>query len=161
MHCSACDALIPEEARFCPACGLAAAPAVSGPPATVESARPGAWAWLLVLLLLVERGAAWMALSPFSETRAVGGWELPFWWSWGLGIGALGAALLAFRKRPGGWLAFLSGAALVLRSCIPMLAEKPADGAVWTLMVASATLTFAFLYEQSFWGRPGDGEVQP
>jgi hypothetical protein len=34
-----------------------------------------------------------------------------------------------------------------------MLAEKPADGAVWTLMVASATLTFAFLYEQSYWGR--------
>jgi hypothetical protein len=149
MRCPACDADLPADARFCPACGREHRPAAAGPAATVENARPGAWAWLLVLLLLTERGAAWLALPPFSETRAVGAWELPFAWAWGLG-------LLALRRRAGGWLACLSGAALTLRSCIPMLAEKPADGAVWTLMVASATLTFAFLYEQSYWSAAGD-----
>lgn len=154
MRCPACDAPLPAAARFCPGCGHEHRPVAAGPAATVESARPGAWAWLLVLLLLTERGAGWLALPPFSETRAVGAWEAPFWWAWGLGLGAAAILLLALRRRPGGWLAFLSAAVLALRSCIPMLAEKPADGAVWTLMVASATLTFAFLYEQSFWALP-------
>ena len=153
MRCSTCEALLADDARFCPACGREVLREQSGEPSTVETARPGAWGWLLVLLLLVERGAAWLALPPFSETRAVGTWELPFWWIWGFGFALLGLPLLALHRRPGGWVAFLSGGALVLRSCIPMLAEKPADGAVWTLMVASATLTFAFLYERSFWGR--------
>jgi len=159
MRCPACDAFIPTDARFCPACGAAAPPARQGPLATVETARPGAWAWLLIVLLLLERGAGWLALPPFSETRTVATWELPFWWAWGLGLGLLCLPLLAFRQRAGGWLAFLSGGALVLRSCIPMLAEKPADGAVWTLMVASATLTFAFLYEQSYWGSPDQDSI--
>lgn len=141
------------DARYCPACGAAAVQEAPEQPSTVESARPGVWAWLLIVLVLMERGAAWLALPPFSETRAVGAWEIPFWWAWGMGLGILGLPLLAFRKRPGGWIAFLSGGALVIRSCLPMLAEKPAEGAVWTLMVASASLTFAFLYEQSYWGR--------
>jgi hypothetical protein len=153
MRCPACDASLPSEARYCPACGCGILPEAVVEPATVESAEPGAWAWFLLLLLLVERGAAWLALPPFSETRAVGTWEASFWWAWGLGLLVPALPLLAFRRRPGGWLAFLSGGALAIRSCIPMLAEKPADGAVWTLMVASATLTFAFLYEQSYWGR--------
>lgn len=141
-------------ARFCPACGLeAVATTAPGQPLTVEGGERGAWRWILIFLLALERLAAWLAFAPEDPRWAVEAWEIRFFWAYGVGGFVLAGALLALRKRPGGWLAGLSGLALMVRSCLPLLGEKPADGAIWTLMVASATLTFAFFHEQSWWGR--------
>lgn len=151
MRCLACDVDLPENARFCPACGTEAAPTPDPAiPLTVEGGVRGDWRWTLVLLLLLERVVAWWAFPLDDPRRAVAAWEGPFLRIWGWG-GALGVLALAFRHRSGGWLAGLSGLALLARSAVPLASEKPADGAVWALMVASATLTFAFFHEQSWW----------
>ncbi len=153
MRCTACPQELPSEARFCPACGAAVPeepPATA--PLTVEGGIQGDWRWTLAALLLLERGVAWWAFSPDDPTRSVAAWEGAFLraWTW---AGALAVLALLARRRPGGWLAGLSGMALLVRSAIPLAAERPADGAVWALMVASATLTFAFFHEQSWWPR--------
>lgn len=114
---------------------------------TAAGVRPGVWRWALLALLAVERLVAWKAF-PLADAAP---WERIFFWVWSPGLLLLAAPLLAFRKRAGGWLAFLSGVALIGRSCVPLVGEDPAAWAVVTLMVASATLTFAFLFEQSFW----------
>ncbi len=171
MRCEHCLHDLPAQARFCPGCGqpvpdLAGRPRAEEPlvdtSITAEGVRPGVWRWALLLLLLGERATAWKAF-PLADAA---GWERIFLWAWGAGLLVLAGPLLLFRKRPGGWLAFLSGAALIARSCVPLVGEAPAAWAVITLMVASATLTFAFLYEQGFWphlprpvggNRGGDG----
>lgn len=114
---------------------------------TAPGVRPGVWRWALLVLLLLER---FTAIKAFPAEGAAP-WERIFLYAWGWGLLALAAPLLALRWRAGGWLAFLSGLALILRSCVPLLSEIPVPWAVITLMVAAATLTFAFLYEQSFW----------
>lgn len=153
MRCPACDVDLPENARFCPGCGAEAAPTPDPAiPLTVEGGVRGDWRWTLILLLLLERAVAWWAFPLDDPRRTVAAWEGPFLQIWGWG-GALGILALAFRNRTGGLLAGLSGLALLVRSAVPLAAEKPADGAVWALMVASATLTFAFFCEQSWWRR--------
>lgn len=166
MRCTACDLDLPENARFCPSCGLpqdsrtrlpgpeeAAATAEPVQPLTVEGGERGAWRWILILLLALERLVAWWAFPLEDPSRVVAEWESTFFWIYGLAGFLLTASFLALRNRAGGWLAGLSGLALLIRSCGPLLGEKPADGAIWALMVASATLTFAFFHEQSWWGR--------
>lgn len=111
----------------------------------------GGWGKVLLVLLLIERAAAWGAFPLDDLSREIADWEMTFWISWGLGLLLLALMPLALRRRAGGWLSALSGLLLIARSCLPLLGEKPAAGAVITLMVASATLTFAFLYEQSYW----------
>ncbi len=161
MRCPACDVDLPENARFCPACGLEAVPEGPGQtPLTVEGGEPGAWRWVLVLLLVVERLAVAWGFPLEDPTREVGAWERTFVQGWGWGGLLLSVPLLLARKRPGGWVAGLSGFALMIRSCVPLLGEKPADAAIWTLMVASATLTFAFFHEQSWWGRSQSAQGQ-
>lgn len=167
MRCPSCHAPVPPAAAFCPACGAAqpkADPPAPADPSITGAATPAAaWWWLLLLLLLTERTLAWMSF-PLDESRWLAqGWEQPFLWVWGLGLGLFAAPFLALRKRAGGWLAGLSGCALALRACVPMLSEGPSAeaqvyGAVVSLMAASATITFAFLYEQSFWNRQEDRE---
>ncbi len=169
MNCPSCRAAVPEDAAFCPRCGAALPERTEEEPKDAsissEDTLPGAWHWLLLILLLAERLLAWFAF-PVDESRwLASGWETPFLWIWGGGLGLLALGPLAFRRRAGGWLAMLSGCALALRACIPMLgegrsAEGQVYGAVWSLMVASATITFAFLYEQSFWPRPPRGGPQ-
>ena len=154
MRCEHCLHDLPEGARFCPGCGQAA-PAHAAPPApaprdtsiTAEGVRPGVWRWALLLLLLAERLAAWKAFP----LEGAAPWERVFLYAWGAGLLVLATPALVFRKRAGGWLAFLSGTALIARSCVPLVGESPAVWAVIAFMVASATLTFAFLYEQGFW----------
>ena len=102
---------------------------------------------MLLILLLAERLAAWKAF-PLSDAAP---WERGFAIVWGAALLITALPALALRRRVGGWLAFLSGLALTARSCVPLVGEDPASWAVLTLMVASATLSFAFLYEQSFW----------
>lgn len=114
---------------------------------TAPGVRPGAWHWMLIVLLVAERLTALKAFP----TEGAASWERLFLYGWGWGLLILTAPLLIFRRRAGGWLAFLSGVALIVRSCVPLLGEAPVPWAVITLMVASATLTFAFLHEQSFW----------
>ncbi|MBL0210467.1 MAG: hypothetical protein IPQ13_06080 [Holophagaceae bacterium] len=126
-----------------------------------KTSDPGRWNWLLICLLIIERTAAWFAFPLNDPAREVEGWETGFWAAWGLG-GLLAAAVpLLFRKRAGGWLSALSGFLLLVRSCIPLLGEKPAADAVVAIMITSATLTFAFLYDQSFWpASGGDGAAK-
>lgn len=162
MRCSACSHAAPADAAFCPRCGKALPrpePEAPRDGSITDAATPrGVWWWLLLALLALERLLAWTSF-PVDESRWLApGWERPFLWIWGLGLGLPAAGLLVFRRRAGGWLAFLSGLALALRACVPMISESRAaesqvQGAVWSLMAASATLTFAFLYEQSFWRR--------
>ncbi len=152
MRCPACDVDLPENARFCPACGREAVPdSEPGPSLTVEGGERGAWRWILLLLLALERLVAWWAFPLEDPGREVGAWEPAFLWIYGAGGLLLAGPLLAFRVRAGGWVAGISGLTLLVRSCIPLVGEKPADGAIWCLMVASATLTFAFFHEQSWW----------
>lgn len=158
MRCSSCQSRIPAHAAYCPACGAAQPKGAEAAPvdASISVAAPGTWWWLLLVLLAAERLLAVYAFRDDEARWLARGWEGPFLWVWGAGLGLPAAALLALRKRPGGWLAFLSGGALSLRACVPMLgeghaAEQQVYGAVLSLMVASATLTFAFLYEQSHW----------
>lgn len=130
---------------------------------TAPGTRPGAWHWLLLLLLLAERGLALFAFPVDESLWLAAGWERPFLWTWGLGLGLTAGVLLVLRRRAGGWLAAVSGLALAARACVPMLgegrtAEQQVYGAVFALMVASATLTFAFLHEQSWWAV---AEVKP
>ena len=153
MRCSACDLDLPPNARYCPGCG--AEVMVQGEqtaPLAVEAGVRGDWRWTLILLLLLERAVACWAFPVDDPHRSIAGWEPPFLRVWGWG-GLLGMLTLGFRHRSGGWLAGLSGLALLVRSAVPLASEKPADGAVWALMAASATLTFAFFHEQSWWGR--------
>ncbi|HTL97211.1 MAG TPA: zinc ribbon domain-containing protein [Holophagaceae bacterium] len=151
MRCQHCSHDLPAEARFCPGCGRPApAPAEAKPQdisITAEGVRPGVWNWTLLALLAGERLIAWKAF-PLADAAP---WERVFLYGWGWGLAALAGPALGLRWRAGGWLAFLSGFALIARSCVPLLGEDPASWAVVTLMVASATLSFAFLYEQSFW----------
>ena len=157
MRCEHCLHDLPSSARFCPACGrpapasfAAQAPPEPGPvdtSITAPGVRPGVWNWALIVLLLLERFAAWKAFPLEDAAR----WERLFSQVWGWGLLLVAAGILIPRWRAGGWLAFLSGLALIVRSCVPLLGEAPVPWAVVTLMVASATLTFAFLYEQSFW----------
>lgn len=152
MRCEHCLHDLPPGARFCPGCGLAVAAAPEAEPVdtsiTAPGVRPGVWRWALLVLLLLERLTATKA---FPLTDGAAPWERVFLYAWGWGLLAVAAPLLALRWRAGGWLAFLSGSLLILRSCVPLLSESPVPWAVITLMMASATLTFAFLFEQSFW----------
>jgi hypothetical protein len=154
MRCEHCLHDLPQGARFCPGCGQAVPGAPAAPEVepvdtsiTAPGVRPGVWRWALLVLLLLERLTAIKAF-PLEGAAA---WERVFLYAWGWGLLAAAAPLLALRWRAGGWLAFLSGFTLILRSCVPLLSEEPVPWAVITLMAASATLTFAFLYEQSFW----------
>lgn len=135
-------------------------PEAPQPDRTISSAgtEPGTWFWLLLILLGAERLTALFAFPIDESIWLASGWERPFLWVWGGGIGLLAAIPLALKMRWGGWVAALSGLALSLRACVPMLsegrtAEQQVYGAVCSLMVASATLTFAFLYEQSYWAK--------
>lgn len=119
----------------------------------------GGWGRVLVALLLIERAVAWAAFPLDEASHEIAAWERLYWWIWGLLLFGIASFPLAFRRRVGGWLAALSGGFLILRACVPLLGEKPAAGAVVALMVASATLTFAFLYEQSYW--PASEERPP
>ena len=152
MRCEHCHHDLPSTARFCPACGEAvpSAPTQVQPQDTSitgPGVRPGVWNWILLILLVLERLTAIKAF-PLEDAAL---WERIFLYAWGWGLLAVAAPLLALRWRAGGWLAFLSGGLLILRSCVPLIGEAPVPWAVVTLMVAAATLTFAFLHEQSFW----------
>ena len=152
--CPACQAPLPEGARFCAACGnpvpvLAEADGRDRS-ITAPEVRPGQWAWLLILLIAVERALAWYAFPLEGPMLQVQPWERPFLTYWSL-AGLLPAGLLLVRNRVGGFLALLSSLALLVRACIPLLGEKPAGEAVVVLMVVSASLTFWFFFEQSFW----------
>lgn len=116
-----------------------------------KTSDKGAWNWLLLALLLIERAVAWFAFSPNDPSREIAQWETTFWIAWGLGGLLLAAVPLILHRRAGGWLSAFSSFVLLTRSCIPLLGEKPAADAVVVIMATSATLTFAFLYEQSFW----------
>lgn len=116
-----------------------------------KTSDQGGWGRVLITLLLIERAVAWGAFPLNDPSRGILAWEPSSWIVWGLVLLLLAMVPLALRRRVGGWLAALSGLLLIARSCLPLLGEKPAAGAVVTLMVASATLTFAFLYEQSYW----------
>ena len=106
---------------------------------------------MLLALLFIERAVAWGVFPLNDPSREVATWETPFWIGWGGVLLVLALVPLSLRQRAGGWISALSSILLIARSCLPLLDEKPAAGAVITLMVASATLTFAFLYEQSYW----------
>ena len=119
---------------------------------TAPGVLPGAWHRVLLALMVMERLAAWFGLPLHDPPwRIPEPWEITFLEAWGLGLFLVAAPLLILRRRAGGWLAAASAMALATRACIPMLADQPAPGAVVALIVASTTLTFAFLHEQSFW----------
>jgi hypothetical protein len=136
---------------------------------TAPGVRPGVWRWALLVLLVLERLTAIKAFP----LEGAAPWERVFLYAWGWGLLLVATPLLLLRRRSGGWLAFLSGVVLILCSCVPLLSEVPVPWAVITLMMAAGTLTFAFLYEQSFWPHyesplggnsddldgPGDGEA--
>ncbi len=148
MRCDSCLHDLPSHARFCPGCGRAVPEErPQDTSITAPGLRPGVWNWILLVLLCAERLTALKAF-PLADAAS---WERVFSYAWGWGLLALAVPFLALRMRPGGWLAFVSGLALILRSCVPLLGESPVPWAVLTLMIASGTLTFAFLYEQSFW----------
>ena len=154
MRCEHCLHDLPQGARFCPGCGQSVPGAVAVAEAkpvdtsiTAPGARPGVWRWALLVLLALERLTAFKAFP----LEGAASWERVFLYAWGWGLLILATPLLVLRRRSGGWLAFLSGVALILRSCVPLLSEVPVPWAVITLMMAAGTLTFAFLYEQSFW----------
>ena len=168
MRCTHCPADLPDGARFCPACGAAAPEPEPEAPRdlsiTAPEVRPGVWNWMLAILLVLERLSAWFAFPLDDPWTSYRGWEGAFLWIWGAGLGLLALPLLFLRRRAGGWLAGLSGTALLARAAIPLAIEAPygkqtselaSDSILVTLVfiVASATLTFAFFHEQSFWPR--------
>ena len=116
-----------------------------------KTSEKGGWNWVLLILILTERAVAWGAFSLNDPARGIFVWEKSFWIWWGLGLLIPTVLSLVFRHRAGGWLSALSSLTLLARCCIPLIGEKPAAGAVVALMVTSATMTFAFLYEQSYW----------
>ena len=116
-----------------------------------KTSDKGGWNWFLLSLLLIERAMAWFAFPLNDPSRDIAVWETSFWMAWGLGGLLLAVVPLILRHRAGGWLSALSSFVLLARSCIPLLGEKPAAGAVVVIMATSITLTFAFLYEQSYW----------
>jgi hypothetical protein len=122
-----------------------------------ETSDKGGWKWLLLGLLLLERTLAWFAFPLDAPAREIARWETTFWMAWGLGGLLLAVVPLLFRHRAGGWLSALSSVVLLTRACLPLLGEKPAAGAVVVIMATSATLTFAFLYEQSYWPEVREG----
>jgi hypothetical protein len=174
MRCDHCQADLPEDARFCPACGEAVEAEPEAPrdsSITAPEVRPGAWNWMLALLLVLERASAWYAFPLDDHWLSYGGWEAGFLKVWGLALAALAIPCLAFRKRAGGWLAGLSGMVLLVRAALPLAMEAPtgkqapelaSDSILITLvfLAASATLTFAFFYEQSFWPRNNREDAQ-
>ena len=153
MRCEQCLHDLPLDARFCPGCGNAVPASVVAKDKprdqsiTAPGVKPGVWNWMLLVLLALERLAALKAF-PMEDAAP---WERLFLHGWGWGLLIPVVPLLIFRRRAGGWLTLVSGMALIARSCVPLVGEAPVPWAVVTLMVASATLTFAFLYEQSFW----------
>lgn len=118
----------------------------------------GGWNWLLICLLLIERAVAWFTFPLNDASRDIAPWEADFWMVWGLGGLLLAVVPLILRHRAGGWLSAFSSFVLLVRCCIPLLGEKPAAGAVVAIMATSVTLTFAFLYEQSYWPVQENGE---
>lgn len=116
-----------------------------------KTSDKGGWNWLLLCLLLLERAVAWFAFSPTDLNRDIARWETGFWLFWGLGGFLLAAVPLLLRHRAGGWISALSTSALIVRTCIPLLGEKPAADAVLVILATAVSLTFAFLYEQSYW----------
>jgi hypothetical protein len=123
----------------------------------------GAWHWLLLVLMMGERILALLVFQVDESRWLAAGWERPFLWIWGLGLGFPASLLLARRRRSGGWLAAVSGFALAARASLPLVSENRVSagqvyGGVLAFMVASATLTFAFLYEQSHWTRNSEIE---
>jgi len=116
-----------------------------------KTSDKGGWNWLLLGLLFLERAVAWYAFSPNDLNRDVARWENAFWLFWGLGGLLVAVVPLLLRHRAGGWLSALSSLALIVRACIPLLGEKPAADAVLVILATAGSLTFAFLYEQSYW----------
>lgn len=167
MRCAHCQADLPGDARFCPACGEAVFPVeeeIRDASITSPETLPGVWNWMLVLLLGLERLSAYFAFPLDDPWQSHRGWEGRFLLVWGLGLGLLALPTLALRRRAGGWLAVLSGTALLIRAAIPLAMEAPygmqapelASNSILVTLVflaGSATLTFAFFYEQSFWPR--------
>lgn len=162
MHCPSCNSSCLAGSKYCPSCGkdLRIAP-LHAPTLVVEGQR-GPWAWVLASLLLAERGIAYMAFPLERVYHVAASWERPFLWAWGLGLGMLCLPLVVTRRRAGGWLAFFSGMALIVRACVPLIEPEPlgqaAENLAWSstlligvFFVAGATVTFAFLFEQSFW----------
>ena len=111
----------------------------------------GGWNWLLICLLLIERAVTWFAFSLNDPSREIASWETTYWIAWGAGLFLAALIPLLFRLRAGGWLSALSSLLLLVRSCLPLVGEQPAAGAVMAIMATSVTMTFAFLYEQSYW----------
>lgn len=113
---------------------------------------------MLLLLLTGERILALLVFQVDESRWLAGDWERPFLWAWGLALGLPAMVCLAKRWRAGGWLAAVSGMALAARASLPLVSESRVSegqvyGGVVAFMVASATLTFAFLFEQSHWAR--------
>lgn len=111
---------------------------------------PGAWRWVLIVLLVLERLAAHYGFPLADPWRTAASWEFTFalLWSW---FGLLPLALVLLKRRSGGWLCGLSTLLLLIRTCIPLAGEYPSTGAVWVLFPIALSLTFIFLYDQSFW----------
>ncbi len=111
---------------------------------------PGGWRWVLVALLLLERLSAKYGFPLDDTWRNVAAWEFTFsnLWTWS---GLIPLPFLLLKKRSGGWLCALSTTLLLIRTCIPLAGEYPATGAVWTLFPIALSMTFIFLYDQSFW----------
>ncbi len=111
---------------------------------------PGAWRWVLIALLGLERLSAHYAFPLNDRWRTAEPWEFTFalFWTW---FGLLPLVLVFFKKRSGGWWCGLSTTLLLVRTCIPLAGEYPATGAVWVLFPIALSMTFIFLYDQSFW----------
>lgn len=111
---------------------------------------PGAWQWVLIALLALERLSAHYGFPLDDPWRTADPWEFKFafLWTW---FGLLPLIFLLFKKRSGGWFCGLSTTLLLIRTCIPLAGEYPATGAVWVLFPIALSMTFIFLYDQSFW----------
>lgn len=115
-----------------------------------ETSELGAWRWVLLILLGLERWACLSLLGIDDTWRNVGLWEHQFNTIWGW-TGVAIIPLLIMKKRVAGWAVAISSLALLVRISIPLVSEDPASGAVVALFPIALSLTFAFLYDQSFW----------
>jgi len=61
VHCSACDALVPQSAQFCPGCGLPLT-AQAVPAVHVEGPRYPLWGVILVAIAVI-----FLAIELFSR----------------------------------------------------------------------------------------------